>query len=487
MSRTLAISNQLVYLTLILSFYYVKVHLPLNQVQLDSAQIADRISKHRSLYSDSNTLAIVLEESEGNTGIENLLESFALKVKNFMKLGEVVFVGKKNYNQSEFEYALFIVKGSQAEIKISEESLNRVTVYYSSQQDLMQKVTTEAFAYFLWISDKSHVSLAKGYQKVYYKMHFLTKDQDSRDLNKRAVKKLRSGSDIVGRLNGAIKKVVGQEAEITHLMNYNVKNTFGPYVNSMTPNQAVLSNHFQAILERYDEEQVESVPTHALNVLLDISDASVTDTSRQRYLVYRNCLYLKTSVDSLEDDLLRSTQYLLVRNFGLDNMSDEFRKIFGREDYSSVLLLANRFRERRILKTSLVFLRSLYYVNENTRFAIKKAHLQTIQEALEDYPTTLNHRDYWTLLSLSNYNEYNYFESTYMYEQYVWGLFTLIFLSCISPMFKLLKDEIVSMIMTRKHRSSAVSDVSLLSMLSFIFESNIVDCYVDNDDVNADN
>lgn len=473
MARRIAILNQLVYLSTIMAFYYINVHMPINQVQLDSSLIDMRIADHQLVYADSNIMAIVYDDPS----IENALGSFAQKLKNFMKLDDIRFVHRRTFNQSEYEYVIHTTKATENELKISDDSLNRVTVLYTSMHELSQIINIDTFAYFLWISDRSHITYAKGYHTIYYKLHYLVKDQHSKTLNRHAVRSVRYHDTLKYDLDKAIKSVVGQNVQIKHLSNYNVKNTFGVYVNSITPNADILKTHFQSIIERYDEELVESVPTMALNIVVDVNDRPLSDSSRLRYHAYRNCLYLRTTAASIADDLLRASKYLLVKNFGLDTMSDEFRKIFGREEYGKVLKLANMFRERRILKTSLVFLRSLKYINENRRFAIKKQHLQNIQDALENYHTTLSNKDYPVLLALSNYNEHNYFDTTYMYEQYIYGLLTLIVIACVSPMFKLLKDEILNRLLYCRRRDRASIDFSVLSLVSFMFETSVVACH----------
>ena len=470
MSRVLAVLNQFGYLGLVLGFYYIKVHFPMNQIQLDSALIEEKIAEHKAVYSDSNKLAIVLDDP--NT--EMVLSGFSLKIKNFLKLEDVVLL-ERNSTQvfSDYEFVMFVEKGSEPELKISDQFINRFTVYYTSHQDLMSKVDTDAFAYLLWIADKSYVQLSKGYQKVYLKLHFLSADHETKALNKEAVQAIRRSPKLFPTIDQTVKQVAGQDVEVVHLMNFNVKNTFGIFVNSMTPNEAQLKKSFQGMLEAYDEEFVEAVPTLGLNIMIETVSKPIREDAK-RYHTYRNCLYLKTSPTEAAVDLQRAVQYLIIQTFGLAKISDEFRKVFGREDYEAVIAFVNRLRERRILKTSLVFLESLRYVNENTNFAIKDEHLQPLQEAISSYSRKLAANDFWALLSLSNYNEHAFFYSTYLFEPYVQGLLLIIAISGVSPLMKVLKEEIILTVVYCRKRKYLGKDINALSSIDWFFERSFV-------------
>lgn len=471
MAKLLGSLNQLAYLALVLGFYYTQVHLPMHQVQLDARLIADNVEHHKKLYSDSNIMAIEITDQVS----QNVVATFGQKIKNFMKLDEVRFVRSGEYAESDFQYLLRLVKSDQPSLKVSEESLNKVTVFYTSVHDLTQQVNVDCFGYFLWINEKSHLAFSKSYEKIYLKYHFLVKDADSKILNRRAINALKQGKLIMEDVKKSVQKVAGPEVkEVISLINYNVKNTFGPSVNSINPNSNLLKLHFESLLDYHDEELIESVPTLGLNFLIDIQQAPVTEDHRKRFLVYRNCLYLKTSLASLDNDLLRAARFLSLKVFGLDLMSEEFSKIFGHQDYGLVLRFAEQFRQRRILQTSLTLLRSLAYINNHERMAIKAEHLTPLTSAMSDYYKVLQARDFSKLMRLSNYNEMNYFDSTYMFEQYVYGLFSLILISGISPMVKLIKEEVVKTIFYCRKKSRLATEFGALTFLEFFFGRSLV-------------
>ena len=74
-------------------------------------------------------------------------------------------------------------------------------------------------------------------------------------------------------------------------------------------------------------------------------------------------------------------------------------------------------------------------------------------------------------------NEVNYFSSTYMYEEYSRGLFVLIFISALSPLIKIVKENTINAICKRKTKDKdySVGDVSILSTLDCLFQLEIAD------------
>lgn len=74
-------------------------------------------------------------------------------------------------------------------------------------------------------------------------------------------------------------------------------------------------------------------------------------------------------------------------------------------------------------------------------------------------------------------NEVNFFQSTYMYEEYSRGLFVLIFISAVSPLIKIVKEYTVNAMCKRKKEGKqySVGNISILSMLDCLFQFELVD------------
>lgn len=462
--------NQFAYIGLVLGFYYLKVHLPMNQIQLDTALIDEQIAAHREVYTDSQSFAIVYDDES----VLPVLDGFATKSKNFLKLEAVDFIKHSNELRfGEYEFVMFVEKGSQTEVKISNHTINRFTVYYSSLVELGSKTNLEAFGYLRMIADPSYAPLSKAYSKIYVKLLYLVTDDESKALNTATLKAIRSNPSFVPVVDKSIKKIVGDHVEIVYSNNFNVKNTFGVFVNSLTPNEDVLKRQFQALLEDYDQEYVESKPTLGLNVAIE-STARQLPPANKRLHAYRNAAYLKTNSADAVADVVRSLQYVMVNAFGLEKISTEMRQIFGVENYSAVIGFVNKLRERRILKTSLVFLESLRFVNENTNLAIKEEHIGPLIRYLQHHKETLKNRDYETLQELSNYNEHAFFVSTYMFESYIYGLLLIVVLSGVSPLMKVLKEELILTLVYCRRQKYLARDVNVLSSVDWFFERSFV-------------
>lgn len=480
MSQLVAVFNQFVYIALVLSFYILKVHLPMHQIQLDTVLIDDRLAKHREIYTDTNSLLIVYD----NPTLVPSLEGFRNKAKNFFKLENVDLVEKSSSIRfKEYEYVLFVEKGSHSELKISNDLMNRFTIFYTSFTDLQAKLSLEGHTYLKLITDSSFVPFSKAYATVYAKILYLNTDQETKALSGQTVKAVRASDKVKPAVERAIRQVAGEHVEIEHISNFNVKNTFGIFVNSATPNEDQLKKHFQAILDQYDEEFVESRPTLGLNLLIETVSKPVKPDTK-RYHVYRNCLYLKTSPEEAAEDISRAIQYLVIHAFGLVKLSDSYRDIFGKENYPAVLRLANQLRERRVLKTSLVFLESLRYINQNTNLAIKTQHLQPLNEALQNYEEYLQKRDLVKLRELSDYNEHAYFYSTYLFDPYVTGLLLIIFISGVSPLIKVIKEQAILTVVYCRRKKYLDKDINALSSLDWFFMRSFV--AIDKKDFESD-
>jgi hypothetical protein len=470
MSRVISIINQFAYLFLVLGFYYIKVHLPMHQVQLDTALIDSRLEKHREVFSDSNALAIVVDDPN----IMHSLESFANKAKNFFRLDRVEILAKSaGASFGEFEYVMYVEKGGQTELKVSTTSMNRFTLYYSGATELLGKLAVEAHAYLRLVTDSSYVPLSKAYATVYAKLLFLASDAETKALAAAAVRATRASPGFAAGIDKAVRRVAGEHVRVEQVSNFNVKNTFGVFVNSATPNEDQLKKHFQGVLDLYDEEFVESRPTLGLNLLIETVSKPLKPEAK-RYHVYRNCLYLKTSPADAAADIERAMQYLAVHAFGLAKLSDAFREVFGREDYPAVLTLAGQLRERRVLKTSLVFLESLRYVNANLNLAVKAEHLQPLNEALADYEAILGQPDIVRLRELSDYNEHAYFYSTYLFEPYVTGLLLIVAISGVSPLVKIIKEQLILTLFYCRRKPRLDKDFNALSSLDWFFLRSFV-------------
>jgi hypothetical protein len=252
----------------------------------------------------------------------------------------------------------------------------------------------------------------------------------------------------------------------------------------LDPNTESLNKKFRDFIEEHDEELYETVPTKAMNILIELSSKPLREDESRKYFIYRNALYLKTTTATFYKDLLRAVQYFSLRLFGLEELNHEFRNIYMKEDYLRVLELSHLVRRRRILRNSLVFLESLQYVNSNPILEIKEQYIPYIDSVLKNYSHILENQDLKTLMKLCDFNNYNFFTSTYMFEQYVIGLLLLIGISGLSPLIKFIKGFLFRFIFSLfsiKEDSTIKKDYGILSAIDWFFERNLV--ALDEDDL----
>jgi hypothetical protein len=221
-----------------------------------------------------------------------------------------------------------------------------------------------------------------------------------------------------------------------------------------------------------------------MNIMIELSSKPLREDESRKYFIYRNALYLKTTVSTFHRDLLRAVQYFSLRLFGLEELNRDFRSIYMREDYPRVLQLSQLMRRRRILRNSLVFLESLQYVNSNPILEIKQNYIPEFESLLKNHSKVLETQNLKALMKLCEFNDYNYFTSTYMFEQYVIGLLLLVGISGLSPLIKFIKGLVfrfVFSLFSIKEDSTIKKDYGVLSAIDWFFERNLV--ALDEDDL----
>lgn len=496
--QLLSVFNQLAYVLTIAVFYFFKVHLKLHQTQIDQGLIAAAIDSHKKIYSNSNSLLIICAEP----ALQTSLTSFSQRLKNILKLSAVDFSiqdptqtptsadsSLSSHASDAYEYTLTLLKSATPRVDyFPSDLLNRVTVHYNTDQGLMQNLDGEVFGYLLWIHDSIHLFYSTTVDKVYLKLYFLQRKDEGSERIRIGAEIVHQGKIIDG-IKDNVKRVVGDNVEIRTVFDYDLKNIFVPLIKMQEPPIDTLNQRFRTLSDKLDEELAENVPTQALSIFVDLwgtDPTSKQSLSNQKYTVYDGSLYLPTNPTNFSADLPRAAQYLLTQVFGLAELSDEYRKIYGKEDYPMVLRIAKMLRKRRLHKQALNFLESLKYVNDNQNFVIKENVLNEILGWLDNYDSKvikplltspMDSRSHFTpeqtLRSMSKLNNLNYFDSTYLFEQYVYGLLMLIFISGFSPLFKLLKEKIILMLLCRKKRYLG-KDVGALSSIDWFFERNFV-------------
>lgn len=168
--------------------------------------------------------------------------------------------------------------------------------------------------------------------------------------------------------------IAGDQAQQVFYLNYGIKNTLGSQVRSLEPNKTLIEQRFRQLLDHQDSYMVESEPTQSLKVFVDLS--ALPGQNRPRRLhTYKNALYLHTSVDTFQRDLIKAFKYLALNVFEFASCADKYRETIGTLSYSGVRMVVRMLRARRIFKSSLTFLESLDYINSNTNFIIKPEYL----------------------------------------------------------------------------------------------------------------
>ena len=480
--KSVTILNQVLYLAAVVLFYYFKVHLKMNKVQLSEGLVQEALDLHRSVYLSDKRLCVYLEDK--NDAL--LLESGLARLATLLQTEETVYFDTKQAAVAEHrcEFMITFKRSNRDLVVYDSKNINAVTVEYTTNSKQVAIFEKEVEPYFMLLNRPNMVEHSKFFEKLILKHMFLRKGSEEKPMIAEAVSILRRNATALHSLKASIEKVVGENTEIAHQVHYNLKNTFVPTINLLDPNTESLNKKFRDFIEEHDEELYETVPTKAMNILIELSSKPLREDESRKYFIYRNALYLKTTTATFYKDLLRAVQYFSLRLFGLEELNHEFRNIYMKEDYLRVLELSHLVRRRRILRNSLVFLESLQYVNSNPILEIKEQYIPYIDSVLKNYTHILENQDLKTLMKLCDFNNYNFFTSTYMFEQYVIGLLLLIGISGLSPLIKFIKGFLFRFIFSLfsiKEDSTIKKDYGILSAIDWFFERNLV--ALDEDDL----
>lgn len=510
---TASIVNQVYYLGLVAFFYIFKIHFVQHQVQLDAGAVTAAIEKHRQTFTDKRTIGIVVTKQALESGLTLeqatvALGTFSNKASALLKLespvgvifapgleepttNETVSTGLTS-GLSDFQFRVFLtpIKANENSASVvirSSTSANEFELRYRHLSDIQRLLDKDVLPVVSLILDPATLPAAKSHKNVHIKLMFLVADKEDREQVRAASAALQRDASVLSTLRADVGRVAGPQARVKISQVFEVKNTLNPMINMMNPNQELLKPRLQKILEDFDYELSESTETQALNVLIEVGRRPIS--AGKKFTTYRHGIYLKTSAQDIAKDLLPSVRLLALEVFGLSHLFTVLSDATGKRDFDGTLELSTLLRQRRILALSLNALETVEYVNNNPNLRIKDDHLPAIATFVSStHEQVLQTRNFTALDEWAAVREHNFFESTYIFEQYVYGLLALVFISSFSPLLKVVKERLFGFLFALGRKKTdnkpKKADVSLLSVLEWLFEKDLV--ALDDKDLESD-
>ena len=472
--RTAAWINQMVYLGLLAGWYYFFVHMKMHQVQLDPLKIETAIQAAQEYYNSGNNFIIQIDDP----ALQDLVTPFGNRVANLLSLAEVKIspLSDQSVKTSDFEHRLLIERGTENRVIYSNQSLNELKVVYKDREGMLGKVEGEVFDYITWINKKDMIGVSKKYANVLLK--FIILDRNNPPPKKIVQQTLSQGNFITKTIFEDVKTIY-PSSKVDYIFIFNTSINRSSYQHIENGNLAQMSNIYQTILNFHNEELAYSERSKGPTVLIEFCNRKAGNLEEEKkYRVYRDLIHLKVyDVSSLQADVRMALQVLLLQMSGLDILDQEYQNIYKRRDFDEVIRIRKSLEERRAYKRSLVGLKSIQYVNNNLNFKIKPEEVLQVQSKIETFVDDIRTKKWDKLEEIGRYIDYTYFYSTYMFEQYVWGLLILIFISGLSPFVKFLKEKLILLLFfcrKNKNQKYLARDIGGLSSIDWFFERSVV-------------
>lgn len=519
-----SIVNQLTYLLLVVMFYLVRVHFVQHQVQIDTHLVTSALERHRTVFTDKRTLGIILTKEAMESGLtldqaNVALGTFPNKASALLKLeapvGVIVDVTAGKVTQtatqgsdteilpqsgssqdlSSYQFRIYLRpigprENAAPALVHSKSRVYEFELRYRVISDIQRLLDQDTLPLVELILNPQLITPAKSFKHVHLKLMFLVGDKEDRELVRRGVTALQTDKQIIQSIKSDLRKISGPSVQVHVSYVFDVKNTLNPMINMMNPNQEVLKPRLQKLIEDFDYERSESTETQALNVLIEVGSRPIS--ANKKFTTYRHSVYVKTSEKDIVTDLQKATRYLSLEVFGLSQLVQKLSETTGRRNHEETLNFAQKLKHRRILALSLNALETVEYINSNLNFRIKDSQLPKITDFLQKgHATAIQTNNLAVLDDFSSLREQNFFETTYIFEQYVYGLMALVFISSVSPLLKVVKEYLFgwmfSFICPKKNtdkQTNNKADVSLLSVLEWLFEKDLI--ALDDKDMESD-
>lgn len=383
--------------------------------------------------------------------------------------------------------------GKENRVEFDEEVDFGINVHYHDFAYVQTSLLNNFTPFIRMVEARSvDIGSVSHYDIVYINLFFLEyRVEDNLEARRFKQQMIDTDFSVMRNLNKSIQKVFSSTTKVKYTIQYNVKNTFKPFVDLLEIDQEKVKKLFVEYLDTRSNSLNERKRTIGFNVMLDLSSEKI---SGNRFILHDDAsIYLKTSASNLNSDIEDSVKLMMIKKLKLDDFMEDYFSIYRSFDYDRVFKLHKSICTWNIYKRVSVFLESLKYINSNLRLKIKEEYLNKIADYMERYETIAKNKDIESMMLLSQYNEMNIFTSTYMFEQYIYGLLLLILVSGFSPLLKFLKVYIIGYLssLCRKKVESdpergapPQKDYGMLSALDLIFERNVV--AMDEDDYRSD-